>query len=224
MTTQPPRNTLSSGWSNRLRWRVCILAAFVLVSIGDLSATTIRGMDIDRVARDAELIFEGEVIQHDSQINSGTGIIDTYVTFAVTDVLKGDYSSEQLELKFTGGTHEGQSVQVSGLKIPAVGEQGIYFVESVTRSLINPLLGWSQGHFIISELDGERTVNTANEEPVIEVMPVSNIPATIKKPLGLIEGNADSAAGVLTDTSALRVQRPMSVEEFKTRIRELIEN
>lgn len=206
------------------QWNRIISGLLFWCMASTTSATTIRSMDIDAVARDAELIFEGEVIQHETLLDNGTGIINTFVTFEVRDVLKGDYQASQLELKFTGGTHDGQVVEVSGLKIPEPGEQGIYFVESTTRNLINPLLGWSQGHFLITEEGDERVVTTADSEPVIDVMPVSNIPATIKKPLGLIEGKGDSAAGVLTDSSPLRVEQALTVEDFKARILELIEN
>lgn len=187
-------------------------------------ATTIRSMDIDAVAQQAELIFEGEVLQHDTQVNSTSGIVSTYVTFEVRDVVKGDYNGTQLELRFTGGSHNGQAVHVSGLRIPEIGEQGIYFVESVARDLINPLLGWSQGHFVITDQDGERRVTTVDERPVTDVTPVADIPPSIKKPLGLIEGIGEAAAGVMTDSSSLRVERAMTVNDFKARILELIED
>ena len=37
-----------------------------------------------------------------------------------------------------GGVFNGQIVQVSGMRIPEMAEQGIYFVESMSRDLINP--------------------------------------------------------------------------------------
>lgn len=198
------------------------MLALWLPAIG--TATTILGMDIDEVANGAEFIFEGEVIQHETQLDSGTGMINTFVTFAVRDVIKGAYSAASVELKFSGGTHNGQVVQISGLKIPSVGEQGIYFVESTTRDLINPLLGWSQGHFLIVEEAGERRVSTLDNKPVTDVSPVANIPPSIKKPLALVDGNSDAAAGVVTDVSPLRIEQAMTVDSFKSRIQGIIGN
>lgn len=202
------------------------LLVSALLSIVSLPAngTTILGMDIDEVAQQAEFIFEGEVILSETRQDSGTGIISSYVTFAIRDVVKGDYDVDSVELKFMGGVFNGQIVEVSGLRIPQLGEQGIYFVESLSRDLINPLLGWSQGHFLIVEENGVRRVSTIDNKAVTEVESVSAIPAAIKKPQPLLEGNSDVAAGVMTESREIMIERALTVEEFKLRIADIIEN
>ena len=180
-------------------------------------------MDIDQVALDAEFIFEGEVVFRETRQESGSGIISTYVTFAINDVLKGDYDADSIELKFMGGAFNGQVVQVSGLRIPKDGEQGIYFVESVSRDLINPLIGWSQGHFVIVDDNGDRRISTADDKPVTQVQSVAAIPSAIKKPQGIIEGDSDVAAGVSTDSNPIRIDRALSVPQFKAQILGIIE-
>lgn len=199
-----------------------LLFAFVYSSSG--IATTILGMDIDKLVKDAEFVFEGEVILHETRQDSNSGIVNTYVTFKINDVLKGDYSSDLIELKFAGGTFNNQVIEVSGLVIPKDGEQGIYFVASTSRNLLNPLLGWSQGHFLIQEVLGERRMRTIDQKPVIQIQAVSSIPPSIKKPQALIEGNGDVAAGVNVDISELPTERGLTVDEFKDSILELIEN
>ena len=104
------------------------------------------------------------------------------------------------------------------------GEQGIYFVKSTSRNLLNPLLGWSQGHFLIHEVLGERRMRTIDQKPVIQIQAVSSIPPSIKKPQALIEGNGDVAAGVNVDPDELTTERALTVDEFKDSILELIEN
>jgi len=188
------------------------------------SATTILGMDIDKVAADAEFVFEGTVINSETRQDSNSGIISTYVTFQINDIIKGVYSGESLELKFMGGVFNGQVVQVSGMRIPEMAEQGIYFVESMSRDLINPLIGWSQGHFIIVDDNGTSRVSTAGNQPVLDVAPVSSIPSSIKKPLATVEGNTDIAAGVMTEVSPIMIERALTVEEFKSRISDLLAN
>ncbi|PCI79544.1 MAG: hypothetical protein COB20_04480 [SAR86 cluster bacterium] len=199
----------------------CTLCLLVFPSA---SATTILGMDIDKVAADAEFIFEGAVINSETRQDSSSGIISTYVTFQINDIIKGDYSGDSVELKFMGGVFNGQIVQVSGMRIPEMAEQGIYFVESMSRDLINPLIGWSQGHFIIHDDNGTRRISTAGNQPVLEVEAVSSIPASIKKPLSVVEGNTDIAAGVMTESSAIMIERALTVEEFKSRITDLLAN
>ncbi len=187
-----------------------------------LSATTILGMDIDAMASDAELVFEGQVLEHSVQENAA-GIVVTYVTFQINDVIKGSYSDLYLELKFAGGTYQGQIVEVSGLRIPKLDEQGIYFVESVSQDLVNPLLGWSQGHFLIVNDDGERKISTINLRPVTDVMRTGSIPRSIKRPQPLLDGDVGAAVGVVTDAGPFQFDRAMTVEDFKTRIRQLID-
>ena len=53
---------------------------------------------------------------------------------------------------------------------PESQRRGHYFVESVNRNLVNPLLGWSQGHYLIYEQNGERRVSTVNDKPVTDVL------------------------------------------------------
>ncbi len=194
------------------------------ITCTNLNATTILGMDINQVAQDAEFIFEGEVISRETRQNSSSGIISTYVTFGILDVVKGDYDADSVELKFMGGVFNDQMVAVSGLTIPPTGEQGIYFVESVSRDLINPLLGWSQGHFIIIDDNGERRVSTVDKRPVIDILTTASIPLTIKKPQALFEGKSDVANGVATVQSSLRISQALSVDEFKSRIHSLLDN
>jgi hypothetical protein len=188
------------------------------------AATTLLGMDIDQVAAYAELIFEGEVIQRVVRRNDSNGLINTYVTFSILDVIKGNYSADTLELRFTGGSLNGEIVEVSGLVIPGEAEQGVYFVESLDRALLNPILGWSQGHFLIVEEAGERRVTTLEAEAVTSVQAVSTIPSTIKLPQAIIEGKNEVAAGVSTDASELSLGRALTVDQFKSRIRSLLEN
>lgn len=187
-------------------------------------ATTIIGMDIDELAKRAEFIFEGEVIQSHALENMSTGIINTYVTFNVIDLIKGDSVGNTLELKFAGGELNGEIVEVSGSTLPKLGETGIYFVESIHEDMLNPLLGWSQGHFLVKTENGERRVYTVGDNPVTQVQSVSNIPRTIKAPTALIQDKEGVAAGVTVQTRALTTNDAISVEVFKREIIEMVEN
>ena len=200
-----------------------LLLALVVLPVGNLHATSLFSMSIDEVAGKAELVFEGTVIDRESRIETATGIIHTYITFSVTDVIKGSYSGEQLELRFTGGEVNGEIVEVSGLTLPDAAEQGIYFVESLDRDLVNPLLGWSQGHYLIVDQDGELQVTTNDRRPITSVQPRAQVPAALRRPQQIVDGKHAAATGVVTsDVSALTVQRPLTPTQFKARIRELL--
>jgi len=181
-------------------------------------------MDIDEIANQAELIFEGEVLVRETRQDNNTGIINTYVTFQISDIVKGEFNGDSIELKFMGGTFQEQTVHVSGLTIPSEGEHGIYFVESLNLDFINPLLGWSQGHFIIIDRDREARISTVDHKPVIQVESVVEIPISIKKPRAIIEGNNQVAAGIITEAGPSEIDRALTSDEFKIRIKQLLKN
>jgi len=111
-------------------------------------ASSILEVDFQQIVNKSESIFEGEVVATTPEM-SADGNIYTFVDFLVLDVLSGDLNvGESITLRFTGGTANGLTLSV-GSTIPAIGEHGVYFVESVDAQLINPLYGWSQGHYRI---------------------------------------------------------------------------
>lgn len=203
---------------------VSLLAlVLLLLPFKSANATSLFSMSIDEVAGKARLVFEGTVLNREARVDTASGIIYTYITFAVDEVIKGSFSGDQLELRFTGGEVNGEIVEVSGLTLPAAAEQGIYFVESLGRDLVNPLLGWSQGHYLIVEHDGEQQVTSNDRKPVTSVQPQSQVPATLRRPQRIIDGKHAAATGVVTsDASALTVARPLTPAQFKARIRAIL--
>ena len=201
-----------------------ILILSILANSKSLFATTVLKMDIDQIAIKAELVFEGEVLLRESRREPNSGIINTYVTFSILDVIKGSYGANTIELKFAGGSIGNEVVEVNGLLIPVEGEQGIYFVESINRNLITPLIGWSQGHFIVQEENGRRIVYTVDNRPVTDIQSVSSIPPTIKKLSSVIKSDSDVATGVLVgeNQEVITLEEPLLVEELKSRVLEMI--
>ena len=200
---------------------VSVLMSYLLL-VSPLWATTILGMNIDEVAQGAELIFEGEVVEHNVRENAA-GMIVTYVTFRIEELIKGEYDEPLLELKFTGGRLGGQIMEISGLRIPSPNEEGIYFVESVNRNLVNPLLGWSQGHYLIYEESGERRVSTVNDKPVTDVLSTRSVPIALRKPVSVIDGDTDPATGVVASSDTPGPDQALTTESFKAKIRALID-
>jgi len=124
---------------------LCYLCLTVFAPIA--TATSIEKLDFDALAAKSEVIFEGEVVTVEAHWNNALTDIHTYVTFRVDDVIKGSISPAQLALRFAGGKVGDDNVVYQGLVYPKVGEAGIYFIETLDKQLINPLTGWSQGHF-----------------------------------------------------------------------------
>lgn len=177
-------------------------------------ATSVVQLASEELVAGAELIFQGEVV-HTESWQAANGRIYTWVDFSVIEVLKGELAGNGLRLRFTGGQVGGLGLS-TGVPIPAVGEQGIYFVESTREYLANPLHGWSQGHFIVNDAN---EVRAGNGELVTEVEAVADD--------GISRVSQGVAAGFNTvhrTGSEVVPLRGLSPEEFKARVRSMLEN
>ncbi len=150
-----------------------ISAGFLLAAFAVTSAfgTTLLSLSVNSLSEQAEFVFEGEVIAVEAQRSGSRGMVSTFVTFRVIDTLKGDAGAIDIELKFLGGTLNGEVLEVNGSRLPKLGERGVYFVESLSRDLINPLLGWSQGHYLISTNGGVDSMTTVDAKPDYRRLP-----------------------------------------------------
>lgn len=196
--------------------------AFLLVSACSLQtqASTVLEMSFQDVLSHAELVFEGRVSAAESR-REDDGMIHTFVRFEVLDVLKGDTPGAALELRFLGGTVGTQRLDVTDMIVPEVGESGVYFVESLHASQVNPLVGWSQGHFLIEpQAGGEAGVLTAHHEPVLAVDAADAAPVTAA--MNTFSKGVAKGVVVQEALSAQAASRPLSVEEFKRSVRALV--
>lgn len=145
---------------------VVLIASSFLVS-NSVYATSVLQMDFNEVSQQAELVFRGTVVSKEARWNNSKTRIHTQIVLSVDEVISGNYAASTLALRFLGGELDGSMTLVGGMIYPEVGEQGIYFVESLQRKLVNPLVGWSQGHYKVVN----NKVVTANGRSVISVNP-----------------------------------------------------
>ena len=193
--------------------RTCFIsvAALALCACATGSAfPAVLSVSLEQMSTDSQLIFEGEVIGTDSRFNANETSIHTYVTFRVVDVIKGTHNRPEIILRFLGGTVGEISLRVSESTMPALGEKGVYFVESLERFQVNPLYGMDQGHFLILESAGRRIMTTRNRRVVTSLAPDSQPRAE-----GLSNG---SARGLAVDEAA--AGSGVTVFQFKQAIRQ----
>ncbi len=202
---------------------ICVFAVLSCCYAGSSSASTVLEMSFSQVVEHAQLVFEGRVQSVEPRI-LGDGRIYTFVTFEVLDVVKGALSDAQIELSFLGGQIAGKGMFVTDMKIPLVGETGLYFVESISKAQVNPFVGWTQGHYLIETLaDGSRVVTTVANETIISLQE-----STAQTPVtsAMNSFSKGKAKGVLiqqqNQLSAL--SQAMSVDAFKAAIRDVAEN
>jgi len=113
------------------------------------SATTVIKKSFNRVAQESELIFEGRAISKETRPSPTSGMPFTYFVFEIIEVIKGNYPDQTIELGFMGGPQGDRILRVSDMRMPEVGERGIYFVKTLKEQHIHPLSGWHQGHYLV---------------------------------------------------------------------------
>lgn len=134
------------------------------------------------------------------------------VVVRIDEVLKGNVTETSIALSFLGGELGPVRQYIDGSNVPDLGEEGVYFLEDPEKTLINPLYGWTQGHFVVKP--GDRTVHTASSEPVFDLKLASG-------PSKLEFAHAH-ASGVKTQADPALGGHPLTVDEFKSRIRDVL--
>jgi hypothetical protein len=195
---------------------LCISASAGLLLTGAPPAhgTTVLQKDINEMLVGSALVFEGYVVEVESQLDSSDRLIHTYVTFELLEVLKGSWSQPTIELSFLGGTVGSRTVTVSGMQLPTLGQRGIYFVEAPARRQLNPFYGWSQGYLpVVRSADGALRVTTAAGAPIIDIDSSRRVPRAVQ--------STGVAAGLIARSDAPRITA-MTVAEVKQSLRRLL--
>lgn len=178
-------------------------------------ASSILEVDISQLVNSSESVFEGEVVSINPEM-SVDGNIYTYVDFLVLDTLSGALNvGETITLRFTGGTANGLTLNM-GSTIPSVGEHGVYFIESNKAQLINPLYGWSQGHYRV-QVNGN--VVAGNDQVVV------NIDNNLKTSHSKVNLSNGLARGVITlpekQLNKAPLSPPITLDQFKSHIKDI---
>ena len=179
-------------------------------------SSTVLEVSFPDLCADAELIFEGQVINHSTSQDPATGNIWTEVSFRMIEKIKGPEVEDTLTLRFLGGTVGDMTLKISDMHVPALNEHGIYFVESLRENLVNPLLGWSQGHYLI-ETDNTGTARITTEDQV----PVSEIETSSSQSVRLF--SAESVTDNTTTANQPPLTDALTVPDFKTLIQQQLQ-
>jgi hypothetical protein len=198
-----------------------LLVSFWLCSAA--LATTLVQLSFDEVVASSELVFEGRVVSVEAR-ETGPRSIHSFVTFEIMEIIKGDLIASTLELRYLGGRVGNRQMEVIDINVPVPGETGIYFVESMREMQIHPLVGWSQGHFLIRQDDsGIHRIHSAGDRAIQTVASESAVVTRARRsapPAPLILDHEGVARGVeiqvVTDNSI-----PMSASAFKALVRDV---
>jgi hypothetical protein len=172
--------------------RRCALAALVVLSLSSLvDATTVVAPSFEELVAQADVVFEGEVIDTRSRISperDGSPIV-TDVYFRVARVLKGE-SSPSLVLQFLGGEVGDRGFKVDGVPTFAKGDRDVIFAATSTR-LVSPIVGMMHGRVritadgadrqdIVRQFDGTplrevATFGSSTAQPLLSAKPAMSL-------------------------------------------------
>ncbi|MGV6827535.1 MAG: hypothetical protein ACWA5Q_11225 [bacterium] len=191
-----------------------VVAGAMIAAASSVTASSVSSMSIEALTDESALIFEGQVTGLQN-VTMGSKGARTVVSFEVSDVIKGDPARKTVDLSFLGGLNaNGLMMQVTDMHMPEMGERGIYFVENPSARSVHPFTGWDQGHFLLESPVGNKTggmVKTRAGQPVYEL--VGGMPVT---------DFLSSGKAVGVNVTPIMDQAPLSAEEFKIQIREMI--
>jgi len=121
--------------------------ALVVLVITQAHATTIRPMTIEQMTQAASNVVEARALNSWSAWNAQHTLIYTYTRVQVVNTLKGSAESYML-LKQIGGSAEGYSQHVSGVRYLAAGEDAVLFLyQNKSEPGTHVVVGLMQGQF-----------------------------------------------------------------------------
>lgn len=112
----------------------------------------VNAQSIDELVKQAEFVFEGKVInvqyQYSQKSTGGSsGIPYSFVTYQIVNILKGNYGSSLITLRFIGGPSEdGSFFSMEGTPRFDVGDHDVLLVSQNGYQLC-PLVNCAQGRF-----------------------------------------------------------------------------
>jgi hypothetical protein len=206
---------------NRRRFGLSLLlgvSALACFGLAPANATTLARKSLSDLVKGSELIFEGQAVGSAVEaLPIGQGA-RTCVNFKIAEIVAGAHPGSTIRLCFFGCMVGGQGFGVSGMNYPAVGEHGIYLVESTSQQQVNPLIGWDQGRFLVVKdaATGTLRMTTADHRRIVGLAPEAAIPTPAEG--GIVSPDA-TADGVVSDdqpTFAGAMSRDDFVKELRS--------
>lgn len=182
-----------------------------------LAFSAAEKVHMDRMLTGSTLVLQGTIVsQRVDQGNNNQ--VNTILTLNITDIIKGSWEQDTIDISFLGGSLNGLTLQVGGQHIPELGQEGVFFIENPLRKQVNPLYGWEQGLFVV-ETDpssGEKVVQTASKQAITDI---KFLPTPASQTLNISTG---VASGVQIQ-QASELKTPYTLNQFKSALRSRLE-
>jgi len=193
---------------NRLKIAAGMVWAVAGLILSTAKATTVIPPTFEEMADRADLVFVGKVVGSRAEWRSvgADRVIFTLVEFETQQVLKGN-AGASVTLQFLGGTVGAVTLEVADIPRFNIGEREFLFVEGNGIQFC-PLVGVFHGKFGVrhDEKSGRDIVVTHAGKPLRDVAEIG-------------AGEGAELGGRRPRLSIPAEREPMSVEDFKERVR-----
>lgn len=140
--------SLSLSPRGRMLNRLLLTALLGWLWLLPAHATSVRPLYLEQLVEDAALAFQGSCIGNRSERDGQTGLIVTYTTFAVQEVLKGAAPPVHT-IKQIGGRLAGEASTVEGVPQFTPGELYVVLLAGVSAAGFSSPVGLAQGSFAV---------------------------------------------------------------------------
>jgi hypothetical protein len=124
-----------------------LLLVIFFLSVALVSATTIVPVSVERLTTESSHVVEARALSSWSQWNPQHSLIFTFTKFEVSRTLKGQAASS-IVVKQIGGSAEGYTQKVAGVRLWREGEQAVLFLHpSPSGDGTLEVTGLMQGNF-----------------------------------------------------------------------------
>jgi len=182
--------------------RPAALAVLLLLGTSLGWATLVPRLTMEQMVDESASVVEGTVLRKWSEWDGAHQFIWTHYEIEVTDILKGTVGST-VTVSEPGGEAGGVHMSIVSVPTYEVGEQVVILL-SPTEIGYFRTCGWGQGKFSVQTSGGQKTVSAPGFGAQIVDLPSKNG----EKSLGTARKSLDG----------------LSLREFKSRLRELIES
>lgn len=191
----------------RYRLSLPLFILFLVFCTCNLTAQRSVSMNIERLVRDAGMIFAGRVINVETgERDKDMNLFVTHYTFLVTEKMYG-VESDTIVINQYGGEADGQEFYPKGVPRFYEGEDVLVFFYPPSKIGMSSPVGMDQGKFMIRYSEKEKRLVVANKL-----------------------GNENLFRGVkrvdkIAETEWLKMRKPgeLPYSEFSETVRELIE-
>jgi len=167
-------------------------------------ATTVLPLYLEEMVDTAAVAFEGRCTANRSEVDAATGLVVTFTTFEVRDVLKGQVGATHV-IKQVGGAlpNDGPQYRVMGVPRFEVGDDYVVFLAGVSSHGFSSPIGLAQGRFKVEARGAARRLGNGRDFRDMAQRVMARVPPQSRREI-------EEAKGPVRD---------MDLEDFKQLVR-----